>query len=44
MLYGQLGRIWKGVGVAYLKVLSEKETDENHEETCHRWQPNKYSK
>jgi len=33
-----------GVSIAHLKVLSDKETDDNHEETCHRWQPDKYSK
>jgi hypothetical protein len=43
MLYGQWVRICKEVGVAYLKVLPNKEADEN-EETCHSWQPDKYSK
>ena len=42
MLYGAVRSV--GVSVAYLKVLSEKETDGNHEETCHRRQPDKYSK
>jgi hypothetical protein len=42
MLYDAVRSV--AVNIAYLKVFSDKETDDNHEETCHWRQPDKYSK